>query len=292
MKILVTGCNGFIGKNIIKYGCSKYEVYGIGRSMRSNISAFEYICVDICNREELFTQVMNKMRNVDVIIHAAAEISDNTEKLYLTNCYGTQNMIELAQKLDCKQFIYISSIPIIGKPIEFPITEQHRIYPKTVYHYTKYFGEQIVRQLNNFGIINCILRIASPVGAEMPNNKIFSVFVEKSIRNEDIIIWGDGTRIQNYIDIRDFVQVVEKVIKMNVGGLYNIPGNSISDYDLAKKCIHCFDSKSNVCIKNDILKTEVEKWIISGKAAERDLGYIVGKTIEDSIYYVAEGLKK
>lgn len=289
MKILITGSNGFIARNIIAYGCSELDVYGIGRSPKAVRKDITYIQVDISNRRELFEQIMARMSTVDIIVHAAAEISDDVEKLYSTNCYGTQNMVDLAKILKCKKFIYISSIPVIGRPIEIPITERHVVSPKTVYHYTKYFGEQIVAQLSVENIMACTLRIASPVGAGMPCNKIFSVFVEKSRANKNIEIYGDGKRIQNYIDVRDLAEAVKKVIDSHVQGIYNIPGESISDIELAKCCKDFYHSNSKIQIREIVSEIESEKWIISGEAAKREFGYVPQKTIKDSISYVVKG---
>ncbi len=290
MRILITGCNGFIAKSIIEKLKHNNEINGVGRADGTQQREIMYVQADISNRANLFRHIEASIQKVDVIIHAAAEISDDVEKLYATNCCGTQNMVDLARRLECKRFVYISSVPVIGKPIHVPITENHKVSPLTVYHTTKYFGEQIVSQLMNDRILYFNLRIASPVGAGMPGNKIFSVFVENARKNQDITIWGDGKRIQNYIDVRDFADAVNKTINSSVQGLYNIPGNSISDFELANRCLHYYSAKCRINVLGNCSQKEPERWIISGEAAKRDLGYMPRRTIEDSICYVSEGL--
>lgn len=290
MKILITGSNGFIAKNLINHLKKEYDIIGIGRTLHE-IQDSMYIQADIGKREELFGKVLNKVTSVDILIHVAAEISENVERLYQTNCCGTQNVVDLAKKLCCKRVVYVSSIPVVGTPIEFPITEEHRVSPNTVYHYTKYFGEQIVTQLKGEGILYGCLRIASPVGAGMPQNKIFSVFVENAKNGKDIVIYGNGERIQNYIDVRDFSEAVSKIIHSSAQGVYNISGNSISDLELARQCKKCFETTGEIFIDEKIQQSAPEKWIISGKAALRDFGYTPKKSIVDSIRYVAKGLK-
>lgn len=291
MKILITGCNGFIAKHVIKKLNSQYEFIGVGRAEQSSVSGMPYVKADISNREELFANVKEQVKGVDIIIHAAAEISNDVEALYQANCLGTQNVVDLAKELHCKQFIYISSVPLIGFPIQIPVTENHPVNPSTIYHYTKYFGEMIVAQLEKENIQYLNFRISSPVGLEMPEGKIFSAFVRKSLQQEEIEIYGNGQRIQNYLDVRDLVYAVRKGLNSDCRGTYNIIGNSISDYDLAKSCVACFHSCGRIRIKNENIVGNTEKWILSGNKAKNDFDYAPCYSIEDSIEYVAEGMK-
>lgn len=270
---------------------SQYELVGVGRAEQSAVSGILYVKADISNREELFAHVKEQVESVDVIIHAAAEISNDVQALYQANCLGTQNVVDLAKELHCKQFIYISSVPVTGFPIQIPVTEDHPVNPSTIYHYTKYFGEMIVAQLNKENVQYLNFRIPSPVGAEMPGNKIFSVFVRKSMQQEEIDIYGDGQRIQNYLDVRDLVCAVKKGLDSDCRGTYNIIGNSISDFDLAKSCVSYFHSCGRIRIKKENVVENTEKWLLSGNKAKKDFDYVPCYSIEDSIEYVAEGIK-
>lgn len=289
MKVLITGSNGFIGRNVVRYFKEiGDETVGIGRSGSNSGGADTYIQADIAKRSELFENAQKMVSGVDVIVHAAAEISEDVERLYAVNCCGTQNIVDLAAMMNCRRFIYISSLPIIGKPEVLPITEEHPVRPATVYHYTKYFGEQITAQLAGSNTGYVCLRIASPVGSGMPDDKIFSVFVRNSMRNEALRIFGDGKRMQNYIDTRDLSEAIAKAAASDACGVYNIPGRSMSDIVLAQCCITTLNSSSRIEVGKS--NAEPERWMISGEAAKRDFGYESAIKIEDSVRYVAEGL--
>jgi len=289
MKILVTGCNGFVAKTVISSIKDEVDIIGVGRSEKKDEQEFCYVQADITERESLFERVLEKENEIDVLIHAAAYLGNDEKELYITNCIGTQNVVDLAKTLNCKQFIFISSVPVIGTLIEIPVTEQHAISPRTTYHWTKYFGEILVAQLSESGICSTILRIASPVGKGMPDNKIFSVFVKNSMKNKEICIQGNGTRVQNYLDIRDFCDAIRNVIKAQCSGTYIVNGNSISDRELAEKCISVNRSSSTLMIRSCDEKIE-EQWYLSGEKASA-CGYMPKRTIEDSIRYVAEGIE-
>lgn len=289
MKILVTGCNGFVAGSLIESLKGDCEIIGVGRQTCAQVREWGYVQADISHKDELLSRVIEKTKEADVIIHAAAYLGADEFQLYTSNCIGTQNVVALAEQLNCRQVIYISSVPVIGKPSEMPITERHDIRPRTVYHYTKYFGELILGQLAERGICSTILRIASPVGKGMPDNKIFSVFVNHSLKNQDIVIQGNGTRIQNYLDVRDLTEAIKKVIGKRCAGTYIVNGNSVSDRELAERCIAVNHSKSRLIIKGDSDMPE-EAWVLSGELAEREFGYTTKCSIEDSIRYVLEGM--
>lgn len=287
MKVLITGCNGFVARNVIRELSHQYDFIGIGRAERAVMQGIPYIQTDISCRTKLFEKIKEQYSNIDIMIHAAA-VGNDVERLYQVNCLGTQNMVDLANELNCKKFIYISSIPVIGFPTQIPITESHSVNPLTIYHYTKYFGELIVMQLKKENIPYLTYRIPSPVGRDMPNNKIFSTFVRKSKYNETIEIYGNGKRVQNYLDVRDLSYAIDQGMKSNCQGIYNIVGNSISDYDLAKCCDAFYHRNNEIQIYNQI--SSDEKWIISGDKAKSDFDYEPRYSIKDSVEYVASGL--
>jgi len=170
MNILITGVNGLIGKAIAEYLSKNNNVIGASRAVenKTNLS-IEYYSVDlsVLNSFNIF-----KDKQIDVIVHCAASLDTNplSEDLIMSNCIGVRNIANLAIQQKCKQFIYISGIPIIGKPIEVPITEEHPVSPITAYHTTKYFGElYLTNVLKECNLTK--LRLPSPIGADL-NTKI------------------------------------------------------------------------------------------------------------------------
>ena len=287
MKILITGCNGFIGKNLTDAFKKEHDIIGLGRAEISRADVRKYISCDIADRQRLSECIQKYSGSIDIVIHAAAEISDDVEKLYNTNCLGTQNIADFAKTAGASCFVYISSVPVIGIPQYVPITEKHPVKPATVYHYTKYFGEQIVQGLGACGIRHGCLRIPSPVGYGMPDNKIFSVFVKRCLENQPLQIYGNGMRVQNYLDVRDLTCAVDRFIESDANGVYNIAGNSISDMELAELCKEQLRSRSDISLLNNKTDSDSQRWIISPDAAGADFGYKPQISIEDSILSVA-----
>lgn len=291
-KVLVTGVTGLVGKAIVKKLASlSYQIIGIGRKDSANLDLpIDYYKTDIANMDDL-SYVMN-VTHPDIIVHCAASISnDNLAKeLIDANVRGTINLVNIAIENSVKKFIYISSLPIIGIPQECPITEEHSVYPPTTYHLTKYFGELLLENLAKT-MDYIILRLPSPVGVGMPNNKILTVFISKCLKHENLTLLGKGGRIQNYIDIRDIANAVECSIQSNTKGIYNIAAEqSYSNYELAKMCKLVLQSKSDIFF-DGVDADEDIKWVYSTEKAKDLLHFLAVIPLEQTIRDIAHSLQ-
>lgn len=289
-KVLITGVNGLIGSTIAEHLLGKYEV--IGTSIEeTNMTglAFNYIKSDITDKAT-FEQLPEK---VDVVVHCAAIIThDNYSNLLLNaNCIGVQNIAAYANGAGCERLVYFSSLPIIGRPTTIPITEEHPINPPTVYHITKYFGEQVLKLLVGEEKV-AIFRIPSPISRKTAPNKIVPVFVKNAIENVDYNLLGQGKRVQNYIDVRDIARAVECAIDKNAYGVFNIASEkSYSNKELAELCIGLFGSKSSIHY-NGIDREEDYQWVVSTKKAHEVLGFEALYSLSDTLKEISKNFQK
>jgi len=287
MNILITGVNGLVGKAIAEELFNGNRIIGISRSPDNKTTLpIEYQSINISSINSLKT-LSNK--HIDIIVHCAASLDLNplSEELITTNCMGIRNIALLALTSKCKQFIYISGIPIIGKPIQLPISEGHPVHPEIVYHSTKYFGElylsNVLKELNLV-----IFRLPSPIGVDIDEKKIVSTIVRKCIINEDITLKGNGGRIQNYIDVKDVANAVNLAIKENISGTYNIASDrSYSNQELAEIAIKLLKSNSKIRYE-EIDKQEDNKWIISIEKAKNDFNYVPRISLETSLLEISK----
>lgn len=296
MTILVTGANGFIGKKIIEsllINESNNSLIGTSIEKESFFKAdkFNYICADLSDSN--FLDKFKNIDKIDVIIHCGALINYEEHLLNLikTNCVGMYNIIELMKNKKCKKIIYISSIQVIGKIKQLPIDEKHCTDPLTLYHSTKLFGENYLKNISN--IQKFILRISSPVGNGMPNNKILKVFVKNSLEGKPLTLSGKGGRVQNYINIKDIVNAIKICIKDNThSGIYNIASSeNISNIDLAKICIKELNSNSQIIFNGLEDREEKDNWNISIKKAEEELSFKPQYLIRDVIKEIKKEIK-
>jgi UDP-glucose 4-epimerase len=291
-RILITGVNGFVGRSLAEYLKDMYDIVGLGRAKKTISCASEYISMDIADEK------MNHLDIglVDVIIHAAAcmSMADYDDELMRTNVLGTYNIIKLACRSGCKKLIYISSVGVIGLPTEFPITEEWIPRPNTLYHTTKLMGEYLVAGLKSDQCEVVILRIPSPVGPRMPEKTILPIFIGKAMNNQKLSVYGQGTRKQNYVDVRDISKAVEQCMKLDgIAGCYNIAGESaISNRDLAILCLEVTESSGKIVFSGTEDPLEGQEWNIDISKAQNVLGYRPQISLRQSIEDIVQAREK
>jgi UDP-glucose 4-epimerase len=287
MKILITGVNGLVGRAIVKNLFNGNTLIGISRSMGKKTHLdIEYRGIDLSTDPDLWGLSHHYF---DAIVHCAASIKQDPldEDLMLSNCMALRNIASFSIRQNCKRFIFISSITVIGRPSQLPITEDHLVRPVTAYQSTKYFGElYLASTLRNCNL--SILRIPSPIGPGLDSGKIIPTIIRRCVNNEPISLLGSGRRIQNYIDVRDVAEAVRRAINCDARGVYNIAASrSYSNIEVVELCKRCLKSNSEVFFTGVDLEEE-NQWQISISKAVRDLKFDPVTSIESSVSELAK----
>lgn len=299
MNVLVTGSNGFIGSHTVEYlkekGC---HVIGLGRKRQSTCNVDQYVSCDVDSDElEHVFQICAETYPIQAVVHLAADMRKEPYGVEIVshNCVGTQRLLEQCELYQVNSFIQISSLPVIGKPIEHPITENHPIKPPTVYHATKVMEELLANYADyHHGLRTVSFRISAPVGPRMNYQTIFPTFVKNAIENKDLVLSGRGTRKQTYVHVSDIAQAIYlALISENAHGVYNLSSeNLISNYELAKKCIEVLQSESEIKFSGQDDYMDDYCWDVSLEKICTDLGYKPKIGLEQAIYEQAEYMKR
>lgn len=223
-KILITGSEGLIGKVIEPELKKKYELYFLDIKEKKDSNYFK---ADIGKVEQL-EGVFNKLPQIDIIIHLAADPRPNASwrDVLNKNIIGTKNIYEMARKFEVDKVIYASSNHVTGayeglskalykKDNPKVVTVSDPIKPDSYYGTSKAFGEIIARQFNELYKIKSIcLRI----GAVVPDDK------PKDLRSKKI-----------WLSYRDLKQIIERSIDSNIeyGIYYAISNNSNTYLDIS-----------------------------------------------------------
>lgn len=295
MNILLTGSNGFLGREIASYVAGEGEIIGLGRKPDNQCPyVTRYFSADLSKEGELESL---KDRKLDVIVHAAANLSmaPDEPQVIRDNCLGTFYLTRLAIQTGCSRFIYVSSLPVVGTPEANKsgmITEENLPHPETIYHVSKLMGEHLVELLRKEGILSTSLRIPSPIGVGMASKTILPVFLQHAMANEPIVLRGRGTRKQNYLDVRDIARAVFNAIHApELSECYNIVASqTISNVELARLCIKTVHSRSSIEFEGVDFSDGVD-WCADGSLAEKELGFVPQYTLEDTIAWMQSEIK-
>ena len=262
MRVLVTGALGFIGHHLCSHLTNVgYDVFGIdnlsrGRADRLQILkeyGVEVFLIDVRDLNAL-TEYLLKVRP-EAVVHLAALISveESFEKPLLyedVNVRGTISAVLASNKAGVWRFVYVSSAAVYGNPRYLPVDEEHPTIPLSPYGVTKLAGEYFTKLLFRGGGRTLILRLFNVYGpGQNPEYAgVIVKFMERLMKNEPPVIYGDGEQTRDFIYVTDVVEAIEKAVNVSVGSdvVLNIgTGEPITIKELAHKMIKVFGANVN-----------------------------------------------
>ncbi len=199
MKILVTGCGGFLGQRIVELLLQRgVSVRGLGRNdyPRLRDLGVELFRGDV----SVLAQVSQAVQGADAVIHCAAVagISIDWDRYYTINTQGALNVIEACRQHGVGHLVHCSSPSVTfagehqsGIDESAPYPQQHLCH----YSHTKALAEQAVLQAHQPGVLHTVaLRPHLIWGENDPH--LLPRLVDRARRGRLRIV-GDG---QNVID--------------------------------------------------------------------------------------------
>jgi len=253
---MVTGGAGFIGSHIVEYFKNEDVIVfdNLRTGFEKNINEFnvKFVKADITD----YYILKKWMKGVDYVFHLAALISVQesmckpieTERI---NTQGTLNVLEAAKENKVKKVIYSSSAAVYGDNPVLPKREDMLPEPKSPYAVSKLSGEYYCKIYSEqFNLPTAVLRYFNVFGPRQDPNSQYAaaipIFLKRALKNEDIIIFGDGKQTRDFIYVKEVVKA--NVFAMEKGeGVYNIAlGGRITINELAKKIIKLTNSKSRI----------------------------------------------
>jgi len=144
MKIFLTGITGFVGGAAANhFAALGHTVYGIGRK-----TALPYYISESCGYSQADICSPLKDIDADIIIHAAAEVSDTVSYKHAckVNVEGTANVLGAAK--NSKHFIYISSSSVYNFKEEEMIESEAGLEFNhlSVYGKSKWLAEEVINK--------------------------------------------------------------------------------------------------------------------------------------------------
>ena len=158
MKILITGCNGRIGKYLVNILKKNHYVRGIDKHHEKN-NLFD----DFFESNLQDTKIINQsLDDIDIVIHLASLMSwhpEDNKKLFNTNVQGTFNLLSTIGNHSIKKLIFASSGEVYPETNinTKTISEENSTLPTSTYGLSKLLGENIVKNFCFQNNINYII---------------------------------------------------------------------------------------------------------------------------------------
>jgi len=279
MKILVTGGAGFVGSHVAEYFSEKgYEVIALdnlkrGEILGKNISLehnieflkglnnVSFVKGDIRD----FSLLKNLRKDVDVIIHAAAQVAvttslKNPREDFEINVIGTFNVLEAARLSDAA-VVYCSTNKVYGDNVNgIPVAEKDKRYEfaddkyrngipenfpidsceHTPYGCSKLAGDIYVQDYGHiYGLKTGVFRMSCIYGERqfgVEDQGWVAWFAIATLLNKPITIYGDGKQVRDVLYVKDLIRAYDLFINSNLKqAVFNIgggPENTLSLLEL------------------------------------------------------------
>lgn len=232
MKILLTGCAGFIGSHTLDrlladghhvIGVDNFDPFYDHALKSANISSylegatsgsFELLEADLADLTT-YTKLNFLLGGsaLDAIIHLAAKAGvrpsiEDPVGYQRANVIATQNLLEFAKKNDIKQFVFASSSSVYGVNPNVPWSEEHNVSgPISPYASTKVSCELLGHVYSHlYGIRVLGLRFFTVYGPRQRPDLAINKFVRLIEAGEPIPVFGDGSTRRDYTYIADIVE--------------------------------------------------------------------------------------
>ena len=244
-KILIIGCQGYLGSALTDYLISKgYECYGIDIGFFKNCNFYKNKKFKI--KKKSASKINKKdLELFDIVIHLAAFSNDpygglKENEFYKPTTRYTLKIAKICKKLNIK-FIFPSSCSVYGYGKKI-FTEKSKVNPLTFYSKNKIEIEKALLKIadNNFRPI--ILRLATVYGISprIRFDVVVNMLCGMGIAMNKITLNSNGLAWRPHLDIYDVCRIFEKFInfkiKSNSNLIYNIGDdkNNLRIVDIVK----------------------------------------------------------
>lgn len=226
MKLLLTGCAGFIGMHVAKSLLDQQiEVLGIDNlndyydpelknarvAELARFSNFTFKQVDIADAGSLRKAVVayKPSRILHLAAQAGVRYSISNPQVYIqSNLVGFGNILELARHLEVEHLVFASSSSVYGANTKMPFTESDSVdHPVSLYAATKKSNELMAHSYSHlYGLPVTGLRFFTVYGPWGRPDMSPWLFTKAILEGKSIDVFNNGNMERDFTYIDDIVQ--------------------------------------------------------------------------------------
>lgn len=268
-RIVLTGGAGFIGTALTARLVDVNQVIIYDSLRRNSISSTElvmhpnvtFVRGDVRDPDAL----KNALRDCNIVIHLAAIAGVDTVlkdpvTTLTVNTIGTYYVLEAVRdNPSLERIVVFSSSEVFGANAfnvsEDGRTEQGRVGDaRWTYAVSKLAAEHLAFAYHDRdGLPVVIVRPFNVYGPGQVGEGAIHNFVVRALRDEDLVVTGDGSQIRAWCYVDDLVDAVVLCLEnpVAVGEVFNIgnPRSVTTIYDLAKRVIALSGARSHIVLQ-------------------------------------------
>ena len=297
MKVIVTGCSGFIGSHLIvsllKNPLVK-KVYGLDMipfdmeviKDEKYIDKFEFL------RDNIITTTILKIIDVDYVFHLAGLGSvrnsvDNPISYINTNIIGTINLLEQIKNTNTV-FIYASSSSVYGNIDKLPYREDIPLDSMlSPYAVSKLTMEKLAYTYEiNHNVKTIGFRFFTVYGPRGRKDMFPHILLDSLINTKEITVYGNGNSYRDYTYVDDLVYGLTRVLykdSKKLSPIYNLGSNVPIKLKQFISIAQDITGKRGVLKYEEERKSDVFATYADTTLARVELGYTVKFNIEEGM---------
>lgn len=234
MRILVLGGSGFLGSHIVdkflseKHDVSVYDLYT--ERYRRTPSSVHFFTGDFGNVGALDDVIAT---GFDVIVHCVSTTTpkssnESPEFDIQSNVVGTVKFLDICVRHNIGKLVFLSSGgTVYGDIGDTPaIDESHRVRPICSYGVSKLSIEHYLSVYQHlYGLNYVSLRLSNPYGERQNPHRALgavTVFLHRTLSQQTIEIWGDGSVTRDFIYAGDVANAVFQATVRPLKGVFNV----------------------------------------------------------------------
>lgn len=258
-KILITGATGYLGARMCLHLAScGYKVTALcypelpEKEWSSRL--YDTVVGDVRD-----TGLLEKLseKKYDVLIHLVSldhhQSTGDPVFVSSVNITPVWDLLNTFSKSGLNQFIYFSTVHVLGQLPPQIIDETYSLSPLSPYALTHSIGEQICNYYNRISDTKCtVVRLSNSYGAPLfPNNNCWWLVINDLCRmaykQRKIILHSDGTPMRDFIHGNDVVEAIHRIIEApeNMKSeIFNIcSGETLTILELAQLIQEIYNSR-------------------------------------------------
>jgi UDP-glucose 4-epimerase len=266
VKILITGGAGFIGSHLaeqlLQQGHEVVAIDNLSTGSRHNLKAvahhpqFQFVYDDVRHAHTMHILI----EQCDMVFHLAAAVGvqlivDQPVHTIETNIHGCEVVLEIANKFE-KKVLLASTSEVYGKSEAVPFREDDDTvlgstrFSRWSYACSKAIDEFLgLAYFQQYQLPVVIVRLFNTVGPRQTGQygMVIPRFVERALKNEPLLIYGDGRQSRCFAYVGDVVEALVALMNCPAapGRVYNLGSTEEITIDaLADKIIQLTGSNS------------------------------------------------